>query len=237
MNISEVKEIINQSFNNLEFEEGRHIYRVQNKVLTSTSNMIKKFVPEFKEKEIAANYAKKTGVKVNDVLTEWENKRVKAATSGTRVHLFSEKYIESQEASVTCRQEEAAKNFIDDYIVSGKFTVIATELQMYSDKYGYAGTADLLLWNNELEELVIGDYKTNQDLDKQYGYLLEPFSYTPNTPYCKYQIQLSFYQILLESIGLKVSKRMIIWLKKDSSYQIRYCSDFTEVLKESLNTY
>lgn len=234
LNLIDVQSKIQNAFLDLEFEEGRHLYKVKNKLLTSTTAMIKQHTPEFNEKEVAGNVARKLQVKTNEVLLEWKNKREKAAYQGTKVHLFAENYIVDNELVPTCRQEEAVKKFIHENILSGKYTVLITELKMYSEKYGYAGTSDLLLWDNELEEIVIADYKTNYDLDKQYGYLLEPFSYTPNTPYCKYQIQLSYYQILLEEIQLYAKQRVIIWLKTDGTYELRNCNDFTTILKDYL---
>lgn len=234
LNLIDVQSKIQNAFLDLEFEEGRHLYKVKNKLLTSTTAMIKQHTPEFNEKEVAGNVARKLQVKTNEVLLEWKNKREKAAYQGTKVHLFAENYIVNNELVPTCRQEEAVKKFIHENILSGKYTVLITELKMYSEKYGYAGTSDLLLWDNELEEIVIADYKTNYDLDKQYGYLLEPFSYTPNTPYCKYQIQLSYYQILLEEIELYAKQRVIIWLKTDGTYELRNCNDFTTILKDYL---
>lgn len=234
LNLIDVQSKIQNAFLDLEFEEGRHLYKVKNKLLTSTTAMIKQHTPEFNEKEVAGNVARKLQVKTNEVLLEWKNKREKAAYQGTKVHLFAENYIVDNELVPSCRQEEAVKKFIHENILSGKYTVLITELKMYSEKYGYAGTSDLLLWDNELEEIVIADYKTNYDLDKQYGYLLEPFSYTPNTPYCKYQIQLSYYQILLEEIQLYAKQRVIIWLKTDGTYELRNCNDFTTILKDYL---
>ena len=234
LNLIDVQSKIQNAFLDLEFEEGRHLYKVKNKLLTSTTAMIKQHTPEFNEKEVAGNVARKLQVKTNEVLLEWKNKREKAAYQGTKVHLFAENYIVDNELVPSCRQEEAVKKFIHENILSGKYTVLTTELKMYSEKYGYAGTSDLLLWDNELEEIVITDYKTNYDLDKQYGYLLEPFSYTPNTPYCKYQIQLSYYQILLEEIELYAKQRVIIWLKTDGTYELRNCNDFTTILKDYL---
>ena len=234
LNLNDVQFKLQNAFLDLEFEEGRHLYKVKNKLLTSTTGMIKQHTPDFNEKEAAGNTARKLQVKTSEILLEWKYKREKAAHQGTKVHLFAENYIVDNELVPTCRQEEAVKKFIHENILSGKYTVLTTELKMYSEKYGYAGTSDLLLWDNELEEIVIADYKTNYDLDKQYGYLLEPFSYTPNTPYCKYQIQLSYYQILLEEIELYAKQRLIIWLKTDGTYELRNCNDFTTILKDYL---
>ena len=235
LNLNEVLFKLENAFSDLEFEVEKHLYRVNNKLLTSTTSKIKQHTPEFNEKEAAGNVARKLQVKPNEILLEWKNKREKAAYQGTKVHLFAENYIINNELIPTCRQEEAVKKFIHENILSGKYTVLTTELKMYSEKYKYAGTSDLLLWDNKLKQIVIADYKTNYDLDKQYGYLLEPFSYTPNTPYCKYQIQLSYYQILLEEINLHAKQRLIVWLKTDGTYELRNCVDFTLTLKDYLN--
>lgn len=235
LNLTDIQSKIQSAFSDLEFEESRHLYKVKNKLLTSTTAMIKQHTPEFNEKEVAGNVARKLQVKTNEILLEWKNKREKAAYQGTKVHLFAENYIVNNQLIPTCKQEESVKRFIDENVLSNKYTVLTAELKMYSEKYGYAGTSDLLLWDNELNEIVIADYKTNYDLDKQYGYLLEPFSYTPNTPYCKYQIQLSYYQILLEEIDLYAKQRIIVWLKSDGTYEIRNCTDFTSILKDYLN--
>ena len=52
----------------------------------------------------------------------------------------------------------------------------------------------------------------------------------------KYQLQLSFYQILLEEIGYKVKARILVWLKeKDGKlYQNFYCKDYTKELRNFL---
>lgn len=236
LELQEVQEIINNAFLDLEFEEGRHLYRVNNKILNSVSSMIKKHVHEFKEVEVAANVARKKNVKTNVVLKQWEDKREYSATKGTRVHLFNENYIEDNSIEPSCKQELAGKQFINDYILSNNYSVVATELKMYSLEHEYAGTTDLLLWNNKENHLVIADYKTNIDLDKQYGNLLYPFEYTPNTPYCKYQIQLSYYQILLEQLGLEPKERIVVWLKENGTYEVRKCNDFTTQLKEFLTS-
>jgi len=234
LNLNEVLFKLENAFLDLEFEVEKHLYRVNNKLLTSTTSKIKQHTPEFNENEAAGNVARKLQVKPNEILLEWKNKREKAAYQGTKVHLFAENYIINNELIPTCRQEEAVKKFIHENILSGKYTVLTTELKMYSEKYKYAGTSDLLLWDNKLKQIVIADYKTNYDLDKQHGYLLEPFSYTPNTPYCKYQIQLSYYQILLEEIELYAKQRLIIWLRTDGTYELRNCNDFTTILKDYL---
>jgi hypothetical protein len=73
------------------------------------------------------------------------------------------------------------------------------------------------------------EYKTNGDLFKCYKgqTLLAPFDYLESTPYNKYQLQLSYYQLMLEEIGIKVSGRKLIYLKADATYRIFDLIDIT----------
>ena len=64
----------------------------------------------------------------------------------------------------------------------------------------YAGTPDCILMNLETNNLILIDYKTNEDLFKNFKgqKLVERFSSYLDTPFNKYQIQLSYYKILLD---------------------------------------
>jgi hypothetical protein len=106
---------------------------------------------------------------------------------------------------------------------------------MYSKKYGYAGTADIILFDGK-KGFVIVDYKTGKDLYKNYmgQMMLPPFQYMLDNPFNHYQLQLSLYQIPLEECGYFVSERWVIWLKSDSTYQKLPTHDFTSMLRQSL---
>lgn len=226
---------ISQSFNNLSFEQEKHIYRLGKKILPSVSSLIKKHVTPFDELYWAEKTAKKNKSTVSDVLKLWENKRKNAAENGTKVHTYAENWWNDVILEPTCNQELAVKSFLEDCLKNERYTLIQTEVQMYSQKYQYAGTCDLLLWDNINRIVVLFDYKTNIDLDKAYGTLLEPFPYLADTPFNKYQIQLSYYQIMLEEIGIGVNERYIVWLKQDGSYELRKCNNFTELLKNYMD--
>lgn len=233
--IQQIQEEITNAFSDLEFEEGRHIYKVGNKLLPSVSGLVKKHAPGFDEKLQASRIAKKRNCTTKEVLDEWAEIRDTAATKGTRVHLYAENKILGKDTKPSCPQEIAANSFLEYLFSTGRYLLVWTELQMYSKLYNYAGTCDLLLYDLEEEGLVLVDYKTNKSLDKQYEYLLAPFSYSANTPYNKYQIQLSYYQIMLEeALSIPVLSRMIVWLKMDSTFETRLTTDFTTQLKEYL---
>lgn len=236
MNYIEVLlENIDTAFSNLEFEPERHLYKVENKTLPSVSSLIKKHVEPFDEMYWATKVANKRKCPVSEVLKEWEDKRNKSTSNGTSVHLFAEKWWEDKTKIPTSPQEEGLEKFLK-YITEEKgYVLVCAEIQMYSKKYNYAGTCDLLVYDTINNKVVLLDYKTNFELDKQYNYLLEPFNYLPDTQFNKYQLQLSYYQIMLEEAGIKVDERYVVWLKHDGDYKLRYCNDFTETIKNYLN--
>ena len=106
---------------------------------------------------------------------------------------------------------------------------------MFSKKYKYAGTADLLLLEKATGNVLLADYKTNKDLFKSYDLLHSPFEYLESSPYNKYQLQLSYYQIMLEEIDIKISDRLLVYLKIDGTYRVFNTVDFTEQLKSYLD--
>jgi hypothetical protein len=65
--------------------------------------------------------------------------------------------------------------------------------------------------------------------------MLNPFELLLDNPFNKYQLQLSFYQILLEQIEcIKVSNRKIVWLVGDGEYRLYDVQDYTPILLEIL---
>ncbi len=106
---------------------------------------------------------------------------------------------------------------------------------MYSSKYFYAGTPDMILFDVVKNYLVIIDYKTNKDLFKNWGYLLEPFDTMECHPYNKYQLQLSYYKIMLEEKGFEVGTTLIIHLKSDGNYIPYETIDLTQELKQHMD--
>lgn len=230
--LESVHSVISNSFKELFFEEERHIYKVDEKVLPSVSSMLKNHYPEFDDVYWAKIKGKEN---FQQVLQEWKTKTQKALSNGTTVHLFAEEWWNNKKIKAESPQQEAVLKFLNNLTETGRYTLLNTELQMYSKKYDFAGTCDLLMWDHLNDYAVIMDYKTNENLDKEFGFLLSPFEYTPNSSFNKYQIQLSYYQLILEEINIEVKERYVIWLKQDGNYETRPCYDYTNVLKEYLN--
>ena len=64
--------------------------------------------------------------------------------------------------------------------------------------------------------------------------MLGPFKDLLDMPLNHYQLQLSFYQILFEQLGLRVESRKIIWVKPTGDYEMYDTQDYTSILKDYL---
>jgi ATP-dependent exoDNAse (exonuclease V) beta subunit len=231
MHLSEQIEVF---FNDLEFEEHSHTYRVKGEILPSVSFLIKQVTPPFDEQEISKKVSLRDNRPRAEVLTEWKEIRDEACDRGKRVHNFAEEYAFDRELKPTCPQEKAAKKFWDQ--MPAHIVPMFVELKMYHKLFRYAGTTDLVLFDRNTGMFILADYKTNKDLFKNFNKqrLLFPFNNMLATPYSKYALQLSYYQILFEQTGFKVSHRKLIYLDMDGGYGIYDLNDYTNVLTAEL---
>ena len=84
---------------------------------------------------------------------------------------------------------------------------------------------------------LIPTHNTNKDLFKNFKgkRLKAPFNNLLDSPFDKYNIQLSMYQILFELTGYEVENRFIIWLKPDAEYEIYYTQDLRKEINNLYN--
>ena len=223
---------IKEYFKELQFDAQKHSYEVRGKPLTSVSKTIHKYVEKVDFDKIAGFVAKKRGITKAEVLAEWEAKKVASCNQGTSVHIFGENYFKGKEP--TNGFEQAIVKFWDnipEYIEPFLF-----ELQMFSETLGIAGTSDIILFNKRTGKFILADYKTNIDLFKNYKgkTLLPPFDNLLDSPYNKYQLQLSLYQLLFEQCGYEIESRRIIWLKPNGLYENFKTEDLTQKLLKEL---
>ena len=234
-----------EHFDTLVFDEPSHTYKSGGIGLTPVSNFIKKFVKPFDIDKIAPFSAFKEGVTVEEIKAKWDKIRIEACDNGTRVHDFGERYVINKfNVFSKLKFSSVLQHLKNDEKLNNKelavvkfwnnkpdyYVPVALELRMFCVELGIAGTADIILLDTRDNTLVIGDYKTNKDLFKQYKdqKLLGIFRDMNDCPYSKYKIQLSTYQVLLELTGYKVSRRFLVWLKEDAEYEVFDTSDITD---------
>lgn len=229
--IKEIKDKLNWLFADLVFDEERHLYFVNGVPHPSVSSLIKKHETKVDFDVIAQRVATREGKTVEEIQAQWTKVKEDACALGTQTHSYGEFYDGTQIPQNGF--QEAAKKFWDE--LPPYYEVVHKELRMYSRKYQYAGTCDILLLDKRTDTLVIPDFKTNKDLWKSYQMMKKPFEHLKQNNYNKYQLQLSYYQLMIEEAGFKVSNRALIWLKKDGTYEIHTTEDLTKEIETCLN--
>jgi hypothetical protein len=222
-------------FKDLEFNEPTHIYKVKGKkIKSSVSKLVKLFVKSTNFKDIATSIDKRDELPTGTTSLIWSlNSKVSLAI-GTAAHFFGELYAFNRILKPSNGYEVAIAKFwkeLPEHIVP-----VEMELKMYHKNYLFAGTGDILLYNKITGHYIIGDYKTNKDLFKNFKEtkMLGIFNSLLDMPLNHYQLQLSFYQILFEQTGLIVESRKVVWVKPDGNYTMYDTEDYTLELKEYL---
>jgi hypothetical protein len=228
--------ISDRMFKDLIFEAKNHRYLIHNKkgirYLPSVSSIVESFVPPFNEEKMLILSAKKQNTTPDELRKTWRQINADACILGTKTHRFLETYTGLE--TPTSPQERAGVKYIKS--LWGTYEISFRELKAYSKKYLYAGTMDLPLRVLGTNSYVIDDYKTNGDLFKAYNYLFPPFETMEASPFNKYQIQLSLYQIMLEEVGVVINNRRLVYLKPDGEFKIYPLFDFTKDLRDYLKT-
>lgn len=221
MKIEQLKSKLIKKFNNLIFDEESHTYRVNGKILTSTTTYIEKFSQEFNSYYASENKAKKIlEYNPNDRRTSqyyrkrWDYIREEAANMGSRIHMFAECYPDFDEPM--CNGEQGVLDFFN--WIPDNYEVLFLEFRLYDEDSLRAGTIDGLLINKDTGNLVIFDFKTNKRNILEYytGKKLKgEFNNLYSTNLNKYSLQLSDYMWMIEkNTKLKVEDRWIVWLRE-----------------------
>lgn len=244
-----------EPFKPISFDENRHIYFwYGQKVKKSVSAKVDEFVEKFDPNKVLSNgmtliqaSAVKQSRLQGKVITEhelmhsWQTMAKTGCELGTETHDYMEYYngikipdTPQKVAGVKFLTWLFSQTFVNkEGKLERRYEIVAKELRMYSVRFKFAGTADLIVADKMLRTIVIFDYKTNKDLFKTFGYLKHPFDFLEMHPYNKYQLQLSYYHIIFEEMtGIKISDRVLVYLKADSSYINYSLQDFTKDLIE-----
>lgn len=223
-------------FNSLYFDPYKHQYWVDNRfvVRPSVSELVKDFYDPFNEFEMSKRVAQKRNVPHEKVMKEWKMTRDEGASRGTNTHEYAAICIHHPKAPPRTEHERAVLGFVQslpEFIVP-----FAIERSMYHKTLAYAGTCDLILYNQKTSKFTLCDYKTNKELFKNWKEkkMRAPFDHLLENDFNKYQIQLSLYQLMFEQTGIKISSRKLIWVKADGNFEVHETDDYTETLKEYL---
>ena len=267
----EMRDKITEAFKDLTFVEEGHKYFLHGKEITCVSNVTHMFKEPFHAHEKAIetserNYnnpdSKYYRMTPEEIEEAWKLNSQQACEHGTERHLFAENlyYYWTKQYDKICSElqnrltedggftalypkEEAAGMFYKN--MPKCLVPIMPETKVYSEKYGFSGTFDLLCYYDAKLEgkdeknngLFVLDWKTNKDLYKNFNEqkLLNPFEGLLDMPISLYKLQLSCYSLCLEDIGMKVIARRLMWLKPDGSYDKIPLESYVAPLRKALS--
>ena len=219
--------------NDITLELENHKYTLTNDSdidFLSVTTFIGSFFEPFDEIKVSNhlvnNVPKYFGETPESLIEKWNIAR----QYGTDVHLEIENWIKD---GVAPKDEKsiAATKWIGGYVSMPHINTFS-EVIIYSKELGIAGTIDILMMNEKLQEYVLIDWKTSKRIDmksfkgkkgiKKETIIIEDCNYN------HYALQLSLYRYILEEYyGIKVTRQLVAHLKDESvqSYSMPYMRD------------
>ena len=233
------------------FTENDHRYSsvINGKELeyTSGTTFVHKFFPEFDPTgEILRRKAAKLGKTPEALKAEWDANRDASCVFGTKCHSVCEDILLGRTCRVQAENEKEKLVFENGRKVAEKFRagldILGVEKIVFNPYLPrpIAGTIDLLARSRKNGDILVLDWKTNKQIDKEnkwnkYG--LDPIKHVPDTALGHYECQLSLYQYLLV-LGKYFPpetkfKRAIIHLT-ETGYEIIQLPDRTSEIKDMI---
>lgn len=197
----------------LKFSEPDHRYYFEEEPdikLTSVSTLIGMYHEKFDSDKHSKRIAEKRGLTQEEVLKEWEDKKVKSQIKGTLYHKKKEDEILSKAGVFRHNEEGGTKQAFD---ITELKPGIYPELIVYHPYYNIVGTADLVEIFED-KTFYLEDHKSNEKLEFT-GYpvfnkktmkrepkkMYPPLQHLDDCSGIHYTIQLSAYAFILEEAG------------------------------------
>lgn len=194
------------------FDSTNHTYTIKEtgQRLTSVTTVIKRFTPPFDAPVMAQSMIDKKkpayiGMTVNEIIKQWKEKAELAAYEGTLLHEYLEQWPEKKGYGfhprtyrVLLMSKQVDKLFPK---LLKRFRLVAAEKIVFSEKLGVAGQIDLVMADDQINEGIIIDWKTNYktltDKENGFGMMLEPIDHLKNCDLVRYGLQLAIYEKIL----------------------------------------
>ena len=218
--LGNIKNLINTK---ITLEESTHSYGLDNYPdleFTSVTKIVDSQFPPFEKEKIAKSLTRRVPkyqhLTWEELVQEWNDIR----DHGTAVHKELENYVKHGK-SPSLNKAIWGKNCFEDKI-KGFGDKIFSEVIVYSNELKIAGTVDLIVYDSEMNECYIFDWKTSKKIDHSYKKkaITSACNGLTDSKIDQYSVQLSMYAYLLEEFhGIPIKEHYIIHLL-DNSYKV-----------------
>jgi ATP-dependent exoDNAse (exonuclease V) beta subunit len=235
-------------FPQIEFNEELHTYTdtETGELLTSVTTALKKFTKPFDKAFWLPKSAAKAGVSTYEMDRTWKSEAILGAQVGTQIHFYIEQKFKNKivkpsfDVPFELRQSaveryNVLKPHADKYVEDHKYYNVVMQEAILT-LGSLAGQVDMLVQDENGDYFLI-DYKTNKKLGTFPENMLNELSHIKAHDINKFSLQLSCYQLMLESIGYKIKDRLIIWLNKDNESYVEIPVPFMKDEAEFLINY
>lgn len=194
----------------IEFEHETHQYtNIDGEIVPSVTSYIKQYCKPFDADYWAQKKADEEGISKEEMLQKWVDKR----DLGTAIHESLSDYIKSKGSTELHENiTDWIKDQLDNLIQDDNLTLYSEQI-IYSRELNLAGTVDLIIKDNQLNQYMIIDFKTNKTLTSYYhtknaeGVLIPcskmyyPYDSYFDTNLNHYKVQLLKYSEILVKNG------------------------------------
>lgn len=233
-------------FNNIVFSEKEHRYTINGKDAISVTTLLNNYKEKFDSDLIAGKYAKKHGLKKEDVLSLWSKENKKSTDKGSYLHKFAENIWNKKitDLGTTAwfddgtNDIEVCKNHIESFYNDAKknLALVSAELVVGDENVGVCGMIDKLFYNIKTGNYQIWDYKTNKDIhsDKYAKKLKYPLDSIYDSKINLYSLQLSMYKwIIQRNTNIFIGDCYLVWINENNdSYKIIKTIDYTNIVSD-----
>jgi len=230
-------EVLNQ-FSDIVFKIDEHEYYKGDKQLQPVTHCVHSYQQPFLAEEISAKVASREGISPKMIQEKWLIKRDYAATLGSEFHLYVDMFL-SYGNKLSCMFDQKSRleqfhKFYDN--IKGNFSLLATELMIYDEELGLAGTIDCLVQNSK-GEVEIWDWKSNEAIDweNKYKKLLRPLNHLDDCKFNTYSLQLAIYREIIRcKTDFNMGRCYLIHFPPNRDYNVMATNPLTKELPLAL---
>lgn len=211
----------NDRDNRITFDPIKHRYFIDgNPDTISVTQLIDKFFPEFDSPYWAPIKASQRGISTEEILAEWEAKRINSASKGTALHEAIENYYNRIDYNKNTTEFEYFLSFKQRY---NTMVPHRTEWRIFDEDLLIAGTIDMA-YRKEDGSLYMFDWKRSEKVVRQdgtiknetYQFAFGELNHLGDNSFNKYCLQQNIYKAILEKrYNQKISSMNLLILHEN----------------------
>lgn len=232
-------------FANIKFEESNHTYTANGQKLKNVTALVNKAKKPFEAEYWAKRKAAERGISPEQILKEWDDKRLASQELGTSIHRYIQQvllgaYVPPADPFTALNKTIPHLYHFDQLwaVMKPDNQVIKVEWVIGDENIGIAGMADLLLFNQQTCKYHLFDWKSNErfKLDNRFQTLLYPWQDLDECELNIYSLQTSIYRLIIErASGVTLGDSYIVHLT-GGGYQVHRALDLRKRCERWLPT-